>query len=65
MSLTEDQLGTINGIDSKGLHLNEGAPCECGGEHYSTSKHRKYSDAMLYKHNCNECGNKFSTWTQG
>lgn len=63
--MNDQQLHTLNDISPKGLLLNEGTPCECGAEHYNTSKHRKYSDTMLYKHNCTECGNEFSTWTEG
>lgn len=65
MSLNQKQLDTVNNITPRGLMLNKDTPCECGAIHYSTSKHRKFSDTMLYKHKCRECGNKFETWTEG
>jgi len=65
MTLTDKQLETVNNISPTGLHLNEGTPCECGAESYSTKKKRAFSDSMIYKHTCGECGNRFSSWTEG
>lgn len=65
MSLTDAQLETINGITPKGFHLNEGTPCECGPDEYTTTKERGYSDFMTYHHTCGECGNEFSTYIEG
>lgn len=65
MSLTEAQLDTVNSIRPRGLMLNSGEPCECGGDDYRTTSERKYSDSMVYHHTCKQCGNEFSTWTEG
>jgi hypothetical protein len=64
MSFTEAQRQTLNELPT-GLHLNTGSPCECGAESYSTSSSRKYSDSMVYSHKCGNCGNTFTTWTEG
>ena len=61
---TDAQRATIEGV-STGLRMNTGAPCECGPEHYTTRSVRKYSDTMLYKHTCGNCGNYFESWTEG
>jgi len=65
INMNQAQLDTINNISPKGLHINAGEPCECGGEEYITTKERKYSDSMVYHHRCKNCKNKFSTWTEG
>jgi len=63
--MNQKQIDTINNISPRGLMINTGSPCECGGDSYVTSQERKYSDTMLYKHRCTDCGNKFTTWTEG
>jgi hypothetical protein len=65
MNMNQAQLDTVNGITPKGFHINDGEPCECGGDKYVTTKERKYSDSMVYYHHCKECGNDFSTWIEG
>jgi hypothetical protein len=65
MSATDAQLETINNITPRGFHINEGEPCECGAEAYSTRKKVGYSDFVTYYHTCGECGNKFSTYIEG
>ena len=66
MAFSEQEQKSLDQIDSSGLHLNEGRPCECGEDaEYSTRKKRAYSDSMVYHHTCGTCGNTFSTWTQG
>lgn len=55
----------INQITPRGLMINEGRPCDCGAEAYKTRTEHKYSDTMVYYHTCTECGNEFSTWTEG
>lgn len=65
MSLSEQQVDTINSITPRGFHLNKGEPCECGGNNYSTSKKKSYSDYMTYYHSCKNCGNEFSTYIEG
>lgn len=66
MSLTDAQAETVNGLDSKGLHLEPGdEPCECGPEQVVTYSERGYSDSMVYTHNCGECGRRFQTYTEG
>lgn len=64
-SLTEAECETVNGISPTGLHIDSGRPCDCGPEPYSTTKKRAFSDSMVYKHHCTECGNRFTTWTEG
>lgn len=63
--MNQKQLDTINNINPKGLMINDGKPCECGSKDYATSKEQKFSDTMVYHHKCEDCGNQFSTWTEG
>lgn len=65
MSLSQAQLDTVNGLDEKGFHLDEGTPCECGPEAYSTTSNVGYSDFVKYTHTCGECGNEFTTYIEG
>lgn len=66
MAFTDAQLETMNGASPRGLHFNTGDPCECGDEaNISTRSRHKYSDSMVYKHKCCECGAKWETWTEG
>jgi len=65
MGLTEAQLATVNGISPKGFHLNDGTPCSCGPEPYSTTTEHGYSDFVTYHHTCGDCGNEFSTYIEG
>ena len=61
---TDAQRKTVEGIGT-GLLWNDGVPCECGPDAIVTRKERKYSDTMVYRHRCTECGQEFSTWTEG
>ena len=61
---TKQQRKTVEGIPT-GLRWNSGVPCECGPGHINTKTSLEYSDTMLYKHRCRECGSQFSTWTEG
>jgi hypothetical protein len=65
MSLSQAQLDTVNGISPKGFHIDSGTPCECGSEDYTTTKERGFSDSMIYKHRCGNCGNFFRTFIEG
>lgn len=66
MAFSEQEQMSLDQIDSCGLHLNEGRPCECGeNAEYSTRRERAFSDSMVYHHRCLVCGNSFSTWTEG
>jgi len=66
MAFTEAQLETMNGTSSGGVSFNKGNPCECGTEaDTTTTRSRGYSDSMVYKHKCNECGARWETWTEG
>lgn len=65
MMLSLKQKCTLKGISPMGLHINSGSPCNCGPDDYVTRKSREYSDTMVYHHRCKNCGNKFSTWTEG
>lgn len=62
---TEAQRETVEGISPMGLMMHDGQPCECGPEPYSTKSVPLFSDGMLYRHRCSECGNGFETWTEG
>ncbi len=63
--LTEAERETIDEIDKTGFHLDTGRPCECGGDDYRTRTKRAYSDSLIFKHKCRNCGNKFTTWIEG
>lgn len=65
MGLTDAQEETLDGISPKGFHPNEGVPCGCGAEHYTTRKEVGYSDFVTYYHKCTNCGNRFSTYIEG
>lgn len=65
MNLTEAQKETMNNLESRGFHLNQGTPCECGPEPYKTRRKVGYSDYVTYYHTCTECGNEFSTYIEG
>lgn len=59
------QRETVEGISPKGFVLIDGQPCECGDDHYRTSKKRGYSDSMTYIHTCSNCDNVFKTFIEG
>jgi hypothetical protein len=64
--MNEKQNQTLENISPRGFHINTGEPCECGeNADYSTYSERKYSDSIVYYHNCQDCGNSFSTWIEG
>lgn len=66
MTFSDMQLETMNGVTPRGLHFNTGNPCECGeSADVGTRSQRKYSDSMVYKHKCRECGARWETWTEG
>lgn len=61
--LDEQQIDRLRRLP--GFRLDSGVPCLCSIEAISTSKRRGYSDSLIFKHRCCECGNEFTTWIEG